>query len=206
MVDYYSILLRAVTAPGAGERQWRRGVYDRARQMLASRLRARSRRVPRADDRRRARRHGCRDRSRSNLEMAWTERPAIDAAGDDMTEAAWSEPRPRADCKAAAIERHAAGSCRRSSSPRSAPAATCSGPEHTDQPGDDQERSREPPPRRSRPAGDRRRPRTANSPPASMAARRIPTSPMCFGASRPSIARCNRSAPSSSTSCSTFSI
>jgi lipoprotein-anchoring transpeptidase ErfK/SrfK len=39
MVDYYSILLRAVTAPGAGDAQWRRGVYDRARHMLASRLR-----------------------------------------------------------------------------------------------------------------------------------------------------------------------
>src|ERR1700749_2989790 len=41
MVDYYSALLRAVTAPGAGDEDWRRGVYDRARQMLAERLRAR---------------------------------------------------------------------------------------------------------------------------------------------------------------------
>ena len=39
MVDYYSLLLRAVTAPGAGDAQWRRGIYDRARRMLASRLR-----------------------------------------------------------------------------------------------------------------------------------------------------------------------
>ena len=39
MVDYYSLLLRAVTAPGRGDAQWRRGIYDRARQMLASRLR-----------------------------------------------------------------------------------------------------------------------------------------------------------------------
>jgi len=38
MVDYYSTLLRAVTAPGAGDAQWRRVVYDRARRMLASRL------------------------------------------------------------------------------------------------------------------------------------------------------------------------
>ena len=37
MVDYYSNLLRAVTAPGAGDAQWRRGIYDRARQMLARR-------------------------------------------------------------------------------------------------------------------------------------------------------------------------
>lgn len=40
MVDYYSLLLRAVTAPGAGDAQWRRGIYDRARRMLASRLRS----------------------------------------------------------------------------------------------------------------------------------------------------------------------
>jgi lipoprotein-anchoring transpeptidase ErfK/SrfK len=41
MVDYYSALLRAVTAPGAGGEEWRRGVYDRARQMLTDQLRAR---------------------------------------------------------------------------------------------------------------------------------------------------------------------
>jgi lipoprotein-anchoring transpeptidase ErfK/SrfK len=40
MVDYYSVLLRAVTAPGAGDANWRRGVYDRSRDMLVSRLRA----------------------------------------------------------------------------------------------------------------------------------------------------------------------
>jgi len=40
MVDYYSMLLRAVTAPGAGDAQWRGGIYDRARRMLASRLRS----------------------------------------------------------------------------------------------------------------------------------------------------------------------
>jgi lipoprotein-anchoring transpeptidase ErfK/SrfK len=39
MVDYYSLLLRAVTAPGAGNAEWRRGIYDRARRMLATRLR-----------------------------------------------------------------------------------------------------------------------------------------------------------------------
>ena len=41
MVDYYSILQRAVTAPDAGDAQWRRGMYDRARQMLTVRLKAR---------------------------------------------------------------------------------------------------------------------------------------------------------------------
>jgi lipoprotein-anchoring transpeptidase ErfK/SrfK len=40
MVDYYSILLRAVTAPGAGDAQWRRDIYDRSRQMLATRMRS----------------------------------------------------------------------------------------------------------------------------------------------------------------------
>jgi lipoprotein-anchoring transpeptidase ErfK/SrfK len=40
MVDYYSTLLRAVTAPGAGDAQWRRNIYDRTREMLARRLRA----------------------------------------------------------------------------------------------------------------------------------------------------------------------
>jgi len=38
MVDYYSTLLRAVTAPGAGDARWRRSVYDRARHMLRERL------------------------------------------------------------------------------------------------------------------------------------------------------------------------
>jgi lipoprotein-anchoring transpeptidase ErfK/SrfK len=41
MADYYSILLRAVTAPGAGDAQWRRGIYDRARQMLVKQMLAR---------------------------------------------------------------------------------------------------------------------------------------------------------------------
>ncbi len=40
MVDYYSTLLRAVTMPGAGDAQWRRGIYERARAMLAQRLRS----------------------------------------------------------------------------------------------------------------------------------------------------------------------
>lgn len=40
MLDYYSTLLRAVTAPGSGDAQWRRAVYARARQMLATKLRS----------------------------------------------------------------------------------------------------------------------------------------------------------------------
>ena len=40
MVDYYSVLLRAVTAPGAGDANWRRGIYDRSRDILVRRLRA----------------------------------------------------------------------------------------------------------------------------------------------------------------------
>ncbi len=39
MVDYYSVLWHAVTAPGAGDAQWRRVIYDRSRQMLSARMR-----------------------------------------------------------------------------------------------------------------------------------------------------------------------
>ena len=41
MADYYSILSRAMSAPEAKNATWRRDVYDRARQMLVSQLRAR---------------------------------------------------------------------------------------------------------------------------------------------------------------------
>jgi lipoprotein-anchoring transpeptidase ErfK/SrfK len=41
MVDYYPVLLRAVSAPEAGDAQWRRGVYDHARQVVAKQMRAR---------------------------------------------------------------------------------------------------------------------------------------------------------------------
>jgi lipoprotein-anchoring transpeptidase ErfK/SrfK len=40
MVDYYSALLRAVTAPEAGDAQWRSDLYDRTRRVLAQRLHA----------------------------------------------------------------------------------------------------------------------------------------------------------------------
>jgi lipoprotein-anchoring transpeptidase ErfK/SrfK len=41
MVDYYSILAKAMSAPEAQDAQWRRGIYDRARQMLVTQLKAR---------------------------------------------------------------------------------------------------------------------------------------------------------------------
>jgi lipoprotein-anchoring transpeptidase ErfK/SrfK len=41
MVDYYSALLRVVTSPNAGDEQWRNAIYERARQLLTQRLRAR---------------------------------------------------------------------------------------------------------------------------------------------------------------------
>ena len=41
MVDYYPILARAMSAPEAKDPQWRRGVYERARQMLVRQLLAR---------------------------------------------------------------------------------------------------------------------------------------------------------------------
>jgi len=75
MVDYYSILLRAVAAPGAGDRQWRRGVYDRAQKMLASRLRSQRPAVPQAeiDVELEAMDAAI---ARIESEMAWTERGA----------------------------------------------------------------------------------------------------------------------------------
>jgi lipoprotein-anchoring transpeptidase ErfK/SrfK len=48
MVDYYSILAKAMAAPEAGDPQWRRGIYDRARQMLVTQLQARRPPTPRA--------------------------------------------------------------------------------------------------------------------------------------------------------------
>jgi lipoprotein-anchoring transpeptidase ErfK/SrfK len=47
MVDYYSILAKAMDSPDAADAQWRRGVYDRARDMLAKQLQARRPPAPR---------------------------------------------------------------------------------------------------------------------------------------------------------------
>src|ERR1700730_6750552 len=41
MVDFYPIRARAMSAPEAKDPQWRRGVYERARQMLVTQLLAR---------------------------------------------------------------------------------------------------------------------------------------------------------------------
>jgi lipoprotein-anchoring transpeptidase ErfK/SrfK len=41
MADYYSILLHAVTAPEAGDVQWRRDLYNRARNALIKQMRGR---------------------------------------------------------------------------------------------------------------------------------------------------------------------
>ncbi len=96
MVDYYSILLRAVTAPGAGDEGWRRSVYDRARRMLASRLRSQRPPVPQAEiaaelDAMAA------AIERIESEMEWTERgSAARDAGErddgDIAAAGWRAP------------------------------------------------------------------------------------------------------------------
>src|SRR5262249_50463927 len=41
MVDYYAILSRAIDAAEAGDRSWRRNLYDRARRTLTGEMRAR---------------------------------------------------------------------------------------------------------------------------------------------------------------------
>jgi lipoprotein-anchoring transpeptidase ErfK/SrfK len=49
MIDYYAVLSRAVRVPGSGDEAWRRDIYDRARQMLASQLRTRHPPLPSAE-------------------------------------------------------------------------------------------------------------------------------------------------------------
>jgi lipoprotein-anchoring transpeptidase ErfK/SrfK len=73
MVDYYSVLLRAVTAPDAGDQQWRREVYDRARKMLVTQLRSRRPPASRAEI---AAEQSALDAAitRIESEMAWTDR------------------------------------------------------------------------------------------------------------------------------------
>jgi lipoprotein-anchoring transpeptidase ErfK/SrfK len=85
MVDYYSNLLRAVTAPGAGDAQWRRNVYDRARHMLARRLRALSPPPPLSEiaDEEAALEAAI---ERVEAEVTWTEtRAARDEASDALS-------------------------------------------------------------------------------------------------------------------------
>jgi lipoprotein-anchoring transpeptidase ErfK/SrfK len=97
MVDYYSILLRAVTAPGAGDAQWRRALYDRSRQMLASRLRAQ--RPPPSQAEIEAEEAALDDAiQRLDVELAWTDRGSVprpdapDNRDGDISSAAWAEP------------------------------------------------------------------------------------------------------------------
>jgi lipoprotein-anchoring transpeptidase ErfK/SrfK len=75
MVDYYAILLRAVTAPNAGDASWRRALYDRSRQMLASRLREQQ---PQASPAQIAAEQSALSAAieRLEAELAWTERGA----------------------------------------------------------------------------------------------------------------------------------
>jgi lipoprotein-anchoring transpeptidase ErfK/SrfK len=76
MVDYYSILLRAVTAPGAGDAHWRRGIYDRSRQMLSTRMRSLEPPAPLADiAAEEARLEAAIERIES--ELSWTEEHAV---------------------------------------------------------------------------------------------------------------------------------
>jgi lipoprotein-anchoring transpeptidase ErfK/SrfK len=76
MVDYYSALLRVVTAPDAGDAQWRHAVYDRARQMLAERMR--TQRPPASFDEAAAETAAFESAiERIETELAWTEREAL---------------------------------------------------------------------------------------------------------------------------------
>jgi lipoprotein-anchoring transpeptidase ErfK/SrfK len=87
MVDYYSILLRAVTAPGAGDARWRRSVYDRSRQMLTTRMHSLSPQPPLAD--------------------IATEEARLEAAIERIeSELSWTEAHatPKADFKKAPVE------------------------------------------------------------------------------------------------------
>ena len=97
MVDYYSILLRAVTAPDAGDAQWRRAIYDRARQMLPNQIRGRRPSTTLAEIA--AEQAGLEDAiERIEAELAWTERgaaaddTALDDRSGDIPGSAWNEP------------------------------------------------------------------------------------------------------------------
>jgi lipoprotein-anchoring transpeptidase ErfK/SrfK len=49
MIDYYPLLLRTVTSPGAGDANWRRDIYDHARRILTDEMSARRPRPPLAE-------------------------------------------------------------------------------------------------------------------------------------------------------------
>ena len=85
MVDYYSVLLRAVTSPGAGDARWRRGIYERSRQMLSTRMRGLRPQPPlTAIAAEEARLEAAIERVES--ELSWTDRAAVpqDDQADDI--------------------------------------------------------------------------------------------------------------------------
>jgi lipoprotein-anchoring transpeptidase ErfK/SrfK len=96
MVDYYSILLRAVTAPNAGDGAWRHAIYARSRQMLASQIRARRPSTTMAEI---AAEQADLEEAigRIEAELAWTERGAaaddadVSDRGGDITEGVETE-------------------------------------------------------------------------------------------------------------------
>jgi hypothetical protein len=49
MIDYYTILSRAIEATDASDPAWRRNLYDRARRMLAGEMQAKNPRPSQAD-------------------------------------------------------------------------------------------------------------------------------------------------------------
>src|SRR3984885_2829654 len=101
MVDYYSILLRAVTAPGAGDARWRRGIYERSRQMLATRMRGLRPQPPLSEiAAEEAKLEAAIERIES--ELSWTDRAATppDEQFDDITDTPFaSESAPLAESR-----------------------------------------------------------------------------------------------------------
>ena len=221
MVDYYPILARAMSAPEARDPQWRRGVYERARQMLVTQLLARRPATP--PDAIAAEQSGLDSAIRRiEAEMSRPARAAMPRqapiderpsnSGRRYRRSVGDRAGARAAADAVAVQQHlfARGRHRRrrdrrrrlhvlgAARPQSVAAAG-------------QKRCHPPLPRKRRPRPrpqhpSRPRPKTAISRPASTAARPTTTCRMFFAASRRSIARCSRSAPSSSISCSIFSI
>ncbi len=217
MVDYYPILARAMSAPEAQDPQWRRGVYERARQMLVTQLLARRPATP--PDAIAAEQSGL-DAAirRIEAEMSRPARGAMprdaprDEADGDIADLSAIVPERGPLRDAVAAQRHffARGRHRRrrdrrrrfhvlgAARPQSVagagqkrclrrrPASAARGQGRNTQAGDDQRRRS-----RARHRRQRGRQRPAR---------------MFSAASRRSIARCSRSAPSSSISCSIFSI
>jgi lipoprotein-anchoring transpeptidase ErfK/SrfK len=103
MADYYSLLLRAVTAPGAGDARWRRGVYERARQLLAADMQAAR---PAASLPKVAAEQAALEAAveRIEAEMSWTDRAPADANRADGAALADSGDSPSIEPDRALIE------------------------------------------------------------------------------------------------------